>query len=334
MLYKLKKTGDKFVAMDPVPFVSVTLERELEDLLAQNLWDVLFETSELMTIFQERALQPEADIYALNEQGDLVIFELKKAHAHAGAVHQALRYCEQAGRWRYDELERRLRNYRHNDTLSLQEEHQTEFQLEHQLDKSKFNARQQLVIVGSALDDELSKNVDYWKSKGLSLDFIPYRVYQIAGDDYFEFFSLPYDMHSNPAQVRGVIFDTSKSYSSESIWYMCEGNRVAAFGGIKGIIHSLNQKDLVFLYHKGKGIIAAGEVKSEVKEDKDKDALYRDINWLTTVPEYGKASKSMSASEVERVMGFGFFWAKTMKPPFLTKEQAMKLLGELKKVLD
>jgi hypothetical protein len=90
----------------------------------------------------------------------------------------------------------------------------------------------------------------------------------------------------------------------------------------------------VFLYHKGKGVIAAGEVKSEVKEDKDKDALYRDLKWLTTVPEYGKASKSMSASEVEQAMGFGFFWAKTMKPPFLTKEQALKLLGELKRVLE
>jgi hypothetical protein len=334
VLYKLKKTDDKFVAMDPLPFSKVPLEKELEDLLAQNLWDVLFETSELMTIFQERALQAEADIYALNEQGDLVIFELKKAHAHAGAVHQALRYCEQAGRWRYDELERRLRKYLRNDTLDLQVEHQTEFQLEHLLDKSKFNARQHLIIVGSSADSELAANVHYWKSKGLSLDFIPYRIYQIAGEDYFEFFSLPYDMHSNPALVKGVIFDTNKSYNSESIWYMCEGNRVAAFGGIKGIVHSLNKRDIVFLYHKGKGIMAAGEVKSEVKEDKDKDALYRDLKWLTMVPKYGQPQKSMSASEVEQAMGFGFFWAKTMKPPFLTAEEAVKLLGELKKVLE
>lgn len=53
----------------------------MEDLLAQNLWDVLFEDSQLMPIFQERLWQPEADIYALNEQGDLVIFELKRANA-------------------------------------------------------------------------------------------------------------------------------------------------------------------------------------------------------------------------------------------------------------
>jgi len=334
MLYKLNKIGNKFVAMDPLPFSRIPLEKELEDLLAQNLWDVLFEGSELMPIFQERVWQPEADIYALNEQGDLVLFELKRAQAQAGAVHQALRYCEKAGRYRYDDLERKLRDYRSDETLGLQEEHQLGFDLERPLDKSNFNTNQHLIIVGSASDRELARHVAYWKSKGLSLDFIPYRLYQIAGEDYFEFFSKPYDIHSNPALVKGVIFDTNKSYSSESIWYMCEGNRVAAFGGIKGIVHSLNKKDIVFLYHKGKGIIAAGEVKSDVKEDKDEDALYRDLKWLTPIPEKGQPLKAMSASDIERAMGFGFFWAKTMKPPFLTGEEAIKLLAELKKILD
>ena len=334
MLYKLKKTGNKFVAMDPLPFVKVALEKELEDLMAQNLWDVLFESSALMPISQERPLQPEADIYALNEEGDLVLFELKKSHAQAGAVHQALRYCEKAARYRYDDLEQKLRAYLNNKDLKLQEEHQLEFQLERPLEKSKFNTKQRLIIVGSAVDSELAKNVEYWKPRGLWLDFVPYRIYEIAGEDYFEFFSLPYDMHSNPKDVKGVIFDTNKSYRSESIWYMCEGNRVAAFGGVKGIVHSLNKKDIVFLYHKGKGIIAAGEVKSDVREDKDEDALYRDLKWLTPVPQRGQSLKAMPATDVERATGLGFYWAKTMKPPFLNAEQAGKLLADLGKVLD
>ena len=334
MLYKLTKTDNKFDSIKPLPFSRIPLEKELEDLLAQNLWDVLFEGNELMPIFQERSWQPEADIYALNEQGDLVIFELKRAHADGGAVHQALRYCEKAGRYSYDHLEGKLRTYRRNETLDLQEEHQFVFNLEHPLDKSKFNTKQHLIIVGSAGDNELVRNVDYWKSKGLSLSFIPYRIYHIAGEYYFEFFSLPYDIHSNPAYVKGVIFDTNLSYNNESIWYMCERNRVAAFGGIKGIVHSLKKGDMVFLYHKGKGIIAAGEVRSDVKEDKNEDALYRDLKWLTSTPKKGQPLKSMSAAQIKQTMGFGFWWAKTMKPPFLNKEEAMKLLGELKTVLD
>jgi hypothetical protein len=243
---------------------------------------------------------------------------------------QALRYCEKAGRFSYEKLEEILRAYRNGNPVNLQQEHQEGFNLEHPLDRSAFNKRQHLIIVGSAGDAELIRNVDYWKSKGLSLSFIPYRVYEIAGEYYFEFFSLPHDQHSNPGQAKGVIFDTNLSYDKDSIWYMCDGSRVAAFGDIKGIVHSFSKGDIAFLYHKGHGIVAAGEINSDVKEDKAWDALYRDLKWLTTKPKKGEPLKALSAAEIKGVMGFNFWWAKTMKPPFLTKKESSKLLEALK----
>lgn len=333
MLYKLGKSGMTFDSIDPLPFSGLPLEKELEDLLAQNLWDVLFESSQLMPIFQERSWQPEADIYALNEQGDLVIFELKRAHADGGAVHQALRYCEKGGRYGYEKLEEMLRVYRKGKPVDLQQEHKVAFDLEHPLDRSAFNRKQHLVIVGSAGDEELIRNIDYWKLKGIPLSFIPYRVYKIAGEHYFEFFSLPYDQHSNPADAKGVIFDTNLSYDENSMWYMSERNRVAAFGDVKGIVHSFNKGDVVFLYHKGHGIVAAGQVKSDVKEDTASDAMFRDLKWLTAKPAKDVTLKFMPVSQIKQVTGRNFWWAKTMKAPFLNKEEAAHLLGELKKVL-
>jgi hypothetical protein len=283
-----------------------------------------------MPICQERSWQPEADIYALNEQGDLAIFELKRTHADGGAVHQALRYCEKAGRYSYEKLEEMLRAYRKGTAVDLQREHQIDFDLEHPLDRSAFNRKQDLFIVGNAGDDELIRNVDYWKLKGLSVSFIPYRVYEIAGEHYFEFFSLPYDQHSNPALAKGVLFDTNLSYDEESIWYMCERDRVAAFGSIKGIVHSFNKGDIAFLYHKGYCIVAAGEVKSDVKEDAPADAMYRDLKWLTPKPAKGKTLKAMSVAQIKHVTGRNFYWAKTMKPPYLNKDDAAHLLASLK----
>jgi hypothetical protein len=317
MLYKLGKSSRKFDSIDPLPFEGLPKEKELEDLLAQNLWDVLFERSQLMPIRQERAWQPEADIYALNEEGDLVIFELKRADASGGAVHQALRYCEKAGQYTYDKLEEMFRAYRKDEFVDLQREHQIGFDLEHPLDRSAFNRVQRLIIVGSASDDDLIRNVDYWKSRGIPLNFIPYRVYRIGRDHYFELFSLPHDQHSNPALKKGVLFDTNLSYNKDSIWYMCDGNRVAAFGSIMGIVHSLNKGDIVFLYHKGHGIVAAGEVKSGVKADPSADAMYRDLKWLTAIPRKGSALKAMPVSEIKKITERNFWWAKTMKPPFL-----------------
>jgi hypothetical protein len=333
MLYKLGKSQDKFDSIEPVAFKGLPKEKELEDLLAKNLWDVFFEGNELLPISQESAWQPEADIHALNKQGDLVIFELKRENADHGAVHQILRYCEKASRLGYEELQKKFRKYKNDPTLDLQQEHQDNFDLKLPLEKSAFNKNQRLWIVGSAGDQQLINNIDYWKSQGLLLNFIPYRIYKIGNEHYFEFFSLPYDQHSNPSDAKGVIFDTNRSWNPDAIWYMCENNRVAAFGEIKGVVSSFRKNDYVFLYHKGEGIVAVGEVKGDVKEDASENALYRDLKWLTPKPEKGKPYKAMSAGQIKEVMNCNFWWAKTMKPPFLNKEESAKLLESVRGVL-
>lgn len=120
------------------------------------------------------------------------------------------------------------------------------------------------------------------KKQGLSVDFIPYRVYKIGGEYYFEFFALPYDQHPNPGAVKGVLFDTNRSYDEDAVWEMMEKSRVAAYGNIQDIVEYLQPKDLVF-FHKWVGLIAAAEVIGTVKSDGE-DEKYRDIRFLTTNP--------------------------------------------------
>lgn len=333
MLYKIQKNGADQTRLIPQPFRGLALEKDLENILAANLWQML-EGNKMLPIFQERCWQPEADIYALKENGDLVIFELKRDHAGEGAVHQALRYCEKASRLQYHDLQRMYSHYTGNPEVDLQEEHQAMFDLEHKLDQTSFNRQQHLMVVGSAGDENLARNVNYWKSKGLTMDFVPYRVYEIGGETYFEFFSLPYDVHANPAHAKGVIFDTNLSYDANSIWYMCENRRVAAFGDQMGVIYSLGKNDIVFLYHKNHGIIAAGKVVStKVSEDAPEEALYHTLEWLTAVPKRGEPIRAMPAWQIKKSLGYGFFWARTIKVPYLSISDSETLLKELIKVI-
>lgn len=333
MLYKINKHDEDQTRLIPQPFRGLALEKDLENILAANLWQML-EGNQMLPIFQERRWQPEADIYALKQNGDLVIFELKRDHAGEGAVHQALRYCEKAAQLHYHDLQRMYADYTGNPEVDLQEEHQAMFDLEHKLDQTSFNRHQHLMVVGSAGDENLARNVNYWKSKGLTIDFIPYRVYEIGGEAYFEFFSLPYDVHANPAHAKGVIFDTNLSYNENSIWYMCENRRVAAFGDQMGVIYSLGKNDIVFLCHKYHGIVAAGKVVStKVSEDAPEEALYHTLEWLTGVPKRGEPIKAMPARQVKEALGYGFFWARTIKVPYLSISDSEKLLKELIKVI-
>ncbi len=337
MLYKLTIGDDGSKELDPLPFLDFSelgkIEKDLEVWLATHLLDFLYEDAALMPIFQERPMQAEADLYALDRFGNLIIFELKRGFAGSGAMLQALRYGQDAGQWTFNTLEDKYRTYLKNNSASLAVAHREAFNLERQLLPSDFNAKQSFIIVGNAANDSLIRAVDYWKQQGLSVDFLPYRVYLIGEQRYFEFFALPYDSHQNPSSVKGVLFDTNRSWDEEAIWEMMEKNRVAAYGDIKYVVEHLNPKDIVFFSHKAVGIVAAAEVIGPVKDD-GPDEKFRDVKFLTPVPTKATGfTKAMPFSQVSSVTDKSFFWARTIKVPYLNRNEAQHLLSELKRVL-
>jgi len=333
MLYKLGSSKEKFDKLEPVVFKDFAsfgnLEKDLEELIAKSILDVLFEDSSLMPIFQERQYQAEADIYALNDKGELIIFELKRGSAGEGAVHQALRYAQDAGQWSYSKLQEKYHRYTGGNTELIQA-HQEAFNLEHALDAKEMNNKQHLFVIGSAADDSLINAVDYWKKQGISIEFLPYRIYELNNEKYFEFFALPYDKHKNPGDIKGVLFDTNRSWDEDSIWYMMENSRVAAFGDAKRFIEYVYPGDIIFFSHKWAGIVAAAKVKKGNIKAPDEDTLYRDVEFLTLIPRKGETIKAMPFSKVSEITGKSFFWARTIKVPYLSKTDSELLADELR----
>ena len=137
---------------------------------------------------------------------------------------------------------------------------------------------------------------------------------------------------ASKTEIKGAIFDTSRSFDEDSIWEMLENKRVAAYGGVKHVVEYLNPKDIVFFSHKWVGIVAAAEVIGSVKQD-GSDQCYRDVRWLTPVPKRGDAMKAMPLARLTEITGKTFFWTWTVKVPYLTRDEAVELLEELKAYL-
>ena len=338
MLYKLASTDRKFDTLQPVEFTDVSNfgknEKDLENLISNSILEVLFEESGLMPVCQEKQGQSVADIYALDEKGDLVIFELKTGTASRGAVHQALLYAQDAGQWSYETLQKKYRQYKNNENINLREAHQDDFLLEHQLDVKEINNKQRLIVIGSAADDSLINAVDYWKNQGISIDFLPYRIYELNSERYFEFFALPYDRHRNPRDTKGVIFDTNRRYDEKSIWYMMEKRRVAAWGDAKRYVGRIHPGDIVFFSHRLEGLVAAGRMKKGDIVRPDEETWYRDVEFITPIPHRDQERRAMPFSRVSEITGKSFYWASTIKAPYLSNEEAQDLAVELKAHLE
>lgn len=328
MLYDI--TDPNFLNL--VQYENFRLEKDLENFLSEHLFE-LFESTPLLPIHQERKGQEEADIYALDESGNLVIFELKRNGVGTDAVLQVMRYAQQSFYWNYNELNRKFLAYPNKDALfkemDLAEAHKNAFELETGLSPNQFNQHQKLIVIGCAGNEGLSDAVDYWKKQGVDIDFTPYRIYSIGDKKYFEFFAKPYDLHENRGTERGFLFDTNVSYIESAVWYMFNNKRVAAFGDTKRFVDYLAKGDTVFFSHKGKGIIAAAKVLSDRKDDEGEDAYYRDVAFLTPVPQSESDFKALSFSAVSKLLGKSFYWARTVKVPYLSKEDVNILLNAL-----
>lgn len=331
--------------LEPTPFESFSdlglTEKDLENFISDNLFEVLYSRSPLMPIFQERRGQKVGDIYALNESGDLTIFELKRDTAGDDAILQLLTYTQEVRRWKYSFLNDKYGEYlRINDKKeeSLEVAHKETFDVE--LTHEQFNRKQHLIVIGNAADKKLIDIVQYWRNQqGLSINFIPYRVYTFNQEKYFEFFTPPYDQYDDTSEKKGVIIDTNETYSRSGIpdvRYMMENSRIATFGDRKNIIDSINKEDIVFFYHKGCGIVAAGTVNSDRKIDSNmkEETWYRDVDFLTTPPKTFNEIPSMRPARVAEITGQSFFWQGTIKWPILSIDKAKLLVDELEKYLD
>jgi len=162
---------------------------------------------------------------------------------------------------------------------------------------------------------------------------VPYRLYQLGTGIHFELFSLPYDRHRNPGTLKGVLFDTNRSWDENSVWSMLEQRRVAAYEGARYFADYIDHGDIVFYSHVGKGIVAAARVTGPTKKPSDEE-WYHDVEFLTATPtRQTNIRRAVSFRRVTEVTGKSFYWARTVKVPYLTREETDALLEECRATL-
>lgn len=79
--------------------------------MAENLGDLYIEDGQLMRIFQERARQEEPDLCALDKNGNLVLFELKRGEVQGDTTIQVMRYAQSWGQKAYYDLNEAYAKY-------------------------------------------------------------------------------------------------------------------------------------------------------------------------------------------------------------------------------
>jgi uncharacterized protein YfkK (UPF0435 family) len=326
MLYKLDTRAKDYTKVNRVTLSSIGWkEIDLQLLLSNHIQD-LISASELMTIFNERPRQEEPDILALDKNGDLYIFELKRWSSHQENLLQVLRYGQLYGNSNYDELNEMFRKYRKNNgsETDLYEIHKQYFDLSDssRLSKEEFNRKQHFLVVTNGLDQKTVEAIVYWKKNGLNIDAIVYWVFEIDGEYFIEF-----NMYSPiegflEYESNTYILNTNYSNNVQHTEDMLREHKASAYyPGWQEKIEKLQKGDTVFLYKSGTGIIAFGIATGKLeKQDCDGHPNYESYMKLD---KFKKLKKPFSASEMKAVANQGFNFRQTM---FTISEESRDLL--------
>jgi hypothetical protein len=154
-------------------------EKHLEDWLSLNL-DRLIDRIQLWTIKQERPAKSEADIVALDSEGNTYIFELKRGEARHRAVGQLFNYWTAIAEMKYDELQKFARDHYKKETLDLSFEHYKHFNLTRKIENEKFNKDSRLIVVAEKANENLWKMIAFLRERyKVPIGFVKYETYRL-----------------------------------------------------------------------------------------------------------------------------------------------------------
>ncbi len=312
MLYQLDRGKQDYSRVHRVNLRDIGwTEADLERLVSKHIQDFIY-SNDLMTIFTERRGKEEPDILALNKNGDLYIFELKRWGSDQENLLQVLRYGQLFGGSDYHELNELYQKYAATDE-NLYNAHCNYFDLNEQsrLKAGEFNRRQHFVIMTNGLDQKTVEAIQYWKKNGLNIDAIIYWVFEINGKYYIEFnMYSPIEGFLEP-EGSNFILNTNYANNKQHNNDMLREHKAAAYyPGWREKIERLQKGDCVFLYKSGTGIVAYGTASGKL-EKKDCDG-HKDYEYFMRLEKFKTLSRPLSASRMKEVTGQGFSFRPTL----------------------
>jgi len=124
------------------------------------------------------------DIVGVDEQGDVVIIELKRGRSPRDIVAQALEYAASIRNEDYEQLASRYRDFVEDEDASLKRKH-TEFfgRGDDPISKREYNTDQRLILVGTDFSDLSLDMADFLREHGVDVICVRYSSFATEGGD-------------------------------------------------------------------------------------------------------------------------------------------------------
>lgn len=210
------------------------------------------------------------DLLAINNDGELIIIELKRSKTPRDIVAQCLDYGTWVFNLSYEDIVEIYKSYRTSDfDKDFSEYYETPV-------PEKINATYQIIIVAESLDDSTERIVEHLNNvHKININAIFFNIFQNEGIEYVgrSWLKDPVDVEEKSSTGKkskwtGYFFVNSGITADDNSrdWKLnLKYNFISAGGGVRWIsaIKKLETGDKIFALIKGKGYVGYGIVEEE-----------------------------------------------------------------------
>lgn len=317
--------------------IDLDSENELEDILDKKI-DILNPNwliigRQVITDFNKRI-----DLLGIDNNGDLVIIELKKNKTTRDVVAQGLDYASWVKKLSTVEIETIYKNYQlkyqnSREVLSLSSGLNKKYNIEYQEDE--INKSHQIIIVASELDNHTERIVDYLSDSTIPINIVFFKIININGVKILSraWLTDPANIDEKASYIK-INEKSAMPWNGEYYVSFGEGESrnwidAVKYGFISGggkpwysrTLGQLNVDDRVWVNIPHTGYVGVGTVTETVQMAKDAifevDGEKKTIFELDSIGNYGLTNKEEedSAEYIVKVN-----WIKTFKVNEATKE--------------
>ena len=297
-------------------------EKNLEDFLKRMIGNEIF--PQYMVFGNERSLQKEADLFAIDGNGSLVVIELKvEGHYDRGKIYQAMDYAQIFSVWQYSDMNAHFKKcFKDNKEQSLLERFEEHFG--YRLDESRFNRSQKVLVISNSSALSISSASEYWKATGVKIDEYFYRFYEVGEKTLLELSSELF-----VPETRGHCWiNTCEKYIPGAYLDMVKNRKASAYGSRRSVIGDWMSKSYIFLYQNGYGIIAAGIGTGKIENFESKEEKCIKLSKFVHGVDLnsGEIRKYIAPGRIKSLTEQNFFFSNTVV--YLSKEKAKLLYDE------
>ncbi len=296
-LYRVDRDNKTFTPLCPVSAGELDIrEKEIETWVVSNPGILFSDPKAVMIIATEMTGEMQADVLAVNGQGELIVIEIKRHWSDRAVIGQILDYAAQLLEYSYEDFNNRWKKGKGESKGNLLEEFQ-EFIWDHSFEEEEFLKNRYLYILAAGEDKSMKRIISWLRDKySVPIDFVPFSLYRIDNDTFLKIakISVMLPIPSKAEWAGNWFFNSNETYGKDAYQKMIDSNVIAAYGyGPSTTEHKMNlpeKGNRVFMYVNRKGIVAVGEVNGDSAIPSDTvfgeapgDEYHREVHWTHTV---------------------------------------------------